>query len=199
MVAFALCAHREELLVTRLIAAAAAAVALASAVGAGTASQPATVAGQTPRPPRAPGRARWASYPPAAVAGFVLAVAYRLARDRPAVPTDLTWMLLLAPAIGCIEEVLYRGFVQGALRPLGAWPAVLIAAAAHTAYKVALFALPPGDGRYDMAALAVGTFVVGVALGGLRRRAGLAAPVLFHAVFDVVAYADAPLAPWWVW
>jgi len=78
--------------------------------------------------------------------------------------------------------------------------AILLAAAAHTAYKTALFVWPPGYMEVDYGFLAVWTLVGGVAFGALRAACGTVWPaVAAHVAFDLVAYGDAAGAPWWVW
>ena len=77
---------------------------------------------------------------------------------------------------------------------------VLLAAAAHTAYKTALFVWPPGFMEVDYGFLVTWTLVGGVAFGALRTVAGTVWPaVAAHVAFDLVAYGDAAQAPWWVW
>jgi membrane protease YdiL (CAAX protease family) len=101
----------------------------------------------------------------------------------------------VAAAIGLAEEVAYRGFVQDAFRKWG----ILIAAVAHTAYKISLFALPGGNAQANLWVLAVGTLLGGLLLGWAKARgAGLAFPMAAHAVFDIVAYGDLTSAPWWI-
>jgi len=78
--------------------------------------------------------------------------------------------------------------------------AVVLAAAAHTAYKAALFVWPPAGVEIDYEFLILWTLAGGVAFGALRVAAGTVWPaVAAHAAFDLVAYGDAVRAPWWVW
>jgi len=107
---------------------------------------------------------------------------------------------LVACLIGATEELVYRGWLQGAVRPFG-WPAaVACSALAHTAYKTALFAWVPESGSADLAAIALWTFVGGVVLGLLREISGSLLPaILAHAAFDFVVYGAMNHAPWWVW
>jgi membrane protease YdiL (CAAX protease family) len=106
----------------------------------------------------------------------------------------------MACLIGATEELVYRGWLQGRLRTLG-WPvAVVAAAAAHAAYKSALFAWPPGPAQIDCAAIAGWTFVGGVVLGLLRQLSGSVVPAMVaHAAFDLLVYGALAHAPWWVW
>ena len=107
---------------------------------------------------------------------------------------------LAACGIGAAEEVLYRGWMQGRLRVLGRPAAVLIAAAAHTAYKTALFALPPSPVRVDFLSLVAFTFTVGALVGLSRELSRSIYPaVAAHVAFDLMVYGAAAQAPWWVW
>jgi membrane protease YdiL (CAAX protease family) len=106
----------------------------------------------------------------------------------------------MACLIGATEELVYRGWLQGRLQTLG-WPvAVVVVAAAHAAYKSALFAWPPGPAQIDCAAMAGWTFVGGVVLGLLRQISdSVVPPIVAHAVFDLLVYGALVRAPWWVW
>jgi membrane protease YdiL (CAAX protease family) len=121
-------------------------------------------------------------------------------------PSSLHWFALTAVAIGVTEEVIWRGWMQGALaatgRLTGYW-ATVIAAAAHAAYKTAVFVFPPeGVPRQSLGALltiAGLTFAFGTGLGLIRLRQGtIAAPIAFHAIFDLLVYGQCANAPWWV-
>jgi membrane protease YdiL (CAAX protease family) len=116
------------------------------------------------------------------------------------VPAPLQWFAVVAVLIGAAEELLYRGYVQGQLAPLG-WPAaVALAAAGHTLYKCGLFAFPPEGVAVNFTILAAATFLGGMAFGVLRQfSGGVIAPVLAHATFDLIVYGDHAQSPWWVW
>lgn len=108
--------------------------------------------------------------------------------------------VLVACLIGATEELLYRGWLQGTLRPLG-WPAaVAIAGVAHAAYKTALFAGQAGPPTMDLQSIALWTLAGGLVLGGLRQVSDSVVPCLLaHAAFDFVVYRAVARAPWWVW
>ena len=99
-----------------------------------------------------------------------------------------------------MEEVIYRGWLLGRLRRLG-WPAAIgLSAAAHAAYKTALFAQPSITVPIDYASLALLTAAGGLILGGLRALSGNLWPaIVAHAAFDLVVYRAVANAPWWVW
>jgi len=78
--------------------------------------------------------------------------------------------------------------------------AVVLAAAAHTAYKTALFAFPPEGVAIDLGFLAVWTLIGGVVFGVLRALSGSVLPPLAaHVGFDIIVYGGNVEAPWWVW
>jgi membrane protease YdiL (CAAX protease family) len=106
---------------------------------------------------------------------------------------------LAAAGIGLAEEVGYRGFLQGCLRSWGPLAAAVTAAAAHTLYKLSLFAWRGEAHQTHLLYLAAGTLVVGTAFGLMRERlGGLVFPAAAHVGFDLWAYGDLPAAPWWV-
>ncbi len=135
------------------------------------------------------------------LAGGALAVCYRAAMVLPVLPLRLRPFAAVAVLIGSVEELVYRGAIQGRLRPLGAVGAVVLAAALHTAYKWAVFAFPPDPAlTVDLGLLTVSTFAGGLFLGALRERAGSVWPCLLaHAAFDLLVYGDSATVPWWVW
>jgi membrane protease YdiL (CAAX protease family) len=122
----------------------------------------------------------------------------------------------VAIALGAVEELFYRGYLQGRLNQINGVAAVFVVAAAHAAYKTALLLLPALStssrlamsllGRptaavpVNLATLALGTFLGGLLFGVLRQAARNVAPSLAaHAAFDVVVYGELANAPWWVW
>jgi membrane protease YdiL (CAAX protease family) len=131
------------------------------------------------------------------------AVAYRRLLHEDYLPSALHGFALTAMGIGAVEELLWRGWMQGALQKTLPYRAVLAAAASHTAYKTALFVFPPNDipRQTPSALLAIAglTFSFGAVLGLLRLRQGtIAAPLAFHVIFDLLVYGQYAAAPWWV-
>jgi len=123
-------------------------------------------------------------------------------------PAALRPFAPVAAAIGGVEELLYRGYLQGRLSRINGILGVIGAAAAHTAYKTALFLLPalslsngpPAAAHVDWRVLAFWTFLGGLLFGALRQVARNIAPALTaHVAFDVVVYGELARAPWWVW
>jgi len=137
--------------------------------------------------------------------GIVAAVSYRRLLDMPCFPSSVHWFAAVAVAIGLTEEILWRGWMQGALAgPLGPVSAALVTAASHTAYKTAMLALPPASepppSMASFGFMAACTFGVGVGLGLSRVWQGTIVPaVAFHVLFDLLVYGSCAAAPWWVW
>jgi len=133
------------------------------------------------------------------VVGGLLAVAYRWRLGW--TPTgQVRPFALLAILIGSTEELVYRGYIQGQLAPLGPARAVVLASLAHALYKCTLFVFSPAGVRTGVVFLAVCTFLGGLLFGSLRHFSKSATPpVVAHAVFDLIAYGDRAQAPWWVW
>ncbi|NIS60153.1 MAG: CPBP family intramembrane metalloprotease, partial [Proteobacteria bacterium] len=132
--------------------------------------------------------------------GSAFGIFFRVYQDVGTLPTELGRFVFVAAAIGAAEEVLFRGYVQGGVRRLGSMAGVTLTAAAHTLYKLALFALPPEGIVIDYEFLAIWTFIGGVIFGGLREFSDSVLPPLCgHVSFDIVVYGQRAHAPWWVW
>lgn len=97
---------------------------------------------------------------------------------------DAGWWLVVAAAVlgaPLLEEILYRGFLQQAMRRLGVGP--WIATMATSAFFT-LMHLPaiPDESRFSAIS---GLFVLSIALGIVRERTGRISPcVLAHALFN---------------
>ena len=192
MVLFALGAYHPPLLPLRIAGAACAAIALAAALA--TENRPLGLLGLTRPKSRA-----WVFLPLCVAVGLAAAIAYRRGQGRPLWPVELTGFCLASAAIGAAEEIAYRGFVQGQLRRWGPFVACVGAAAAHTAYKCSLFAIPAVPDRPDMLVLGLGTLIGGVLFGIMRESLGsVAFPLSAHVAFDIVVYGDLAALPWWV-
>jgi membrane protease YdiL (CAAX protease family) len=132
--------------------------------------------------------------------GTALGVFSRVSQDMGTFPSRIGQFVFAASAIGASEELLFRGYIQGRLRRIGPVPAVVIAAAAHSVYKVALFVFLPGGVAVDHLSLGYCTLAAGVAVGALREWSGSVIPPLAgHVLFDIIVYGERSMAPWWVW
>lgn len=136
--------------------------------------------------------------------GLPAALGYRQLLEISAFPSTLCWFVLIAMGVGAVEELLWRGWMQGTLSCfLGKTSAVILAAVSHAAYKTALFYFPPEKssphGFEGLILIAGLTFIFGVLLGYFRARQGtIAGPVAFHMIFDLIVYGQYETAPWWV-
>lgn len=107
------------------------------------------------------------------------ALAFAASRLLPSAQTDVLtgWELLrVCIAAPIAEELVFRGAVQGFLRPLGGQAAVVAAAA--------LFAVQHGG-----AAGVLYAFCTGLVLGWLRERSGSVLPcILLHSVNNLLVF-----------
>ena len=133
--------------------------------------------------------------------GVGLGAYYRFSAGMTLLPgPSLQLFAFAACGIGAAEELVYRGWMQGRLRVLGRPAAVLISAAAHTAYKSALFALPPSPASVSFLYLVALTFTFGALFCLSRELSRSVYPaVAAHVVFDLMVYGAAAQATWWVW
>jgi membrane protease YdiL (CAAX protease family) len=135
-----------------------------------------------------------------ALLGIIAGADYRHYQAVSVFPTQIFVFSLVACSIGATEELVYRGFIQGALHPSGATGAVILTSLLHTLYKCSLFMQPQLPDRVDLQFLATATFMGGLVAGGLRALSGsVLAPIMAHLFYDLIVYGDYPSAPWWVW
>ena len=135
-----------------------------------------------------------------AVIGIGAGILHRKGLGMSPWPAGVGPFAVVACLIGATEELVYRGWLQGAARPLG-WPAaVVIASVAHAAYKTSLFAWPFGSVAIDFVGIGLWTILGGTVVGLLREFSGSVVPsMVAHAGFDFVVYGALTHAPWWVW
>jgi membrane protease YdiL (CAAX protease family) len=137
---------------------------------------------------------------PAVLLGIILGVLARHRFDLPLVPEGLSMVALVAPLVGVVEELIFRGYMQGLVRPLGRSFSIVFAASAHTGYKVLVILSLSGPFHFDYAFLVCWTITGGLLFGILRELSGSTFPPLFaHAVFDILLYGGMASAPVWVW
>ena len=137
---------------------------------------------------------------PAIITGVVLGMLTRRTFNLVLLPGPITRVACIAPLVGITEELIFRGYIQGHLKPIGRVFSILYASTVHTAYKLLVIlslSLPLQFNFFFLVAL---TFIVGILFGILRELSNSAIPPsLAHAVFDVVLYGGFVLAPVWVW
>ena len=134
--------------------------------------------------------------------GAIFGAVFRISLGMGPLPSGMGRFVFTAASIGAVEEVLFRGYVQGRLRCLSPIIAIIFAAAGHTIYKSLLFALPPENIviSFSYKSFAIWTFIVGAVSGSFRELSGsVLPPIVGHVTFDVIVYGNNINAPWWVW
>jgi membrane protease YdiL (CAAX protease family) len=115
-------------------------------------------------------------------------------------PSALTLIAFIAPLTGAMEELVFRGYIQGKLNPVNRIFALVYAAIAHTAYKLLVIYSLGRPHEFDFLFLAQWTLLGGLAFGGLRLLSkSIYPPLLAHLVFDILLYGGLLLVPFWVW
>jgi membrane protease YdiL (CAAX protease family) len=134
------------------------------------------------------------------VAALLLSIYYRTSIQMPWFPAHLGPFVLVSVLIGCSEEIIFRGFVQGEASRWHKEGAVVFGALSHAGYKSLLFVLPVQLIDMSIQHLFLMTFLAGLVLGFTRYRSGSIWPsLLAHGLFDFWVYAELSTAPWWVW
>jgi len=137
---------------------------------------------------------------PAAGMGILLGMLSRNSFDISLFPARITGVALVAPMVGAMEELIFRGYIQGQLRPIGRIFSIIYASAVHTSYKLLVILSLTIPLQFDFFYLVLWTFLGGLLFGSLKElsRSSLP-PVIAHAVFDVVLYGGLAAFPAWVW
>jgi membrane protease YdiL (CAAX protease family) len=132
--------------------------------------------------------------------GIALAVVYRWHLDISLFPNSFHSFVIVAALIGCMEELVFRGFLQEYIRSINGPFSVLFSTISHTGYKCCLFLSPVVTTNIDVGFLALWTFIIGILFGTIRHLSKSLLPSLSaHALFDILVYAEFATAPWWVW
>jgi membrane protease YdiL (CAAX protease family) len=147
-----------------------------------------------------PGRGVYVYSLAALILGLALGIITRLHFKLTLLPATLTLVALIAPLTGAMEELVFRGYLQGMLIPQNRFVALIYAALAHTVYKVLVIYSLGRPLEFDFLFLAQWTLLGGLAFGGLRLFSrSLIPPLIAHAVFDILVYGGSLTFPFWVW
>ncbi|GAA4292936.1 CPBP family intramembrane glutamic endopeptidase [Aestuariibaculum suncheonense] len=134
------------------------------------------------------------------VFSLALAVYSRIEDGLPPIPSTIGAFVIVAILIGFVEEVVFRGFVQGAAQQWNPTGAVVLASVSHAGYKALLFVFPLQQLNNSALELFGYTFLAGLILGYSRQVTGSLWPaVIAHCFFDFWLYMEQSSAPWWVW
>ena len=137
---------------------------------------------------------------PALLLGVALGILTRRRFELSLIPAGFTGVVLVAPLIGAVEELVFRGYMQGHLRPAGKILSIVSASGIHTCYKLLVILTLALPLQFDFFFLIFWTFLGGLLFGTLRELSGsVVPPMLAHAVFDIVLYGGMAAAPVWVW
>jgi len=132
--------------------------------------------------------------------GLLWALIFRDYLPIPLLPSRITSFALTAMAIGSVEEIIFRGYIQQKLRSSGMVVSILGASALHTFYKCFLFLVLPAIHPTDYFVLLTWTFPMGCLLGLLKEYSrNTLVPLSGHATFDLITYGDGAIDSWWVW
>ncbi len=132
--------------------------------------------------------------------GIAGALYYRGMYSMPLLPVCFHGFVLLAVCVGVMEELVFRGYIQGRLQSIH--PAVGITGAAliHAGYKACLFLAPSMAGITPVWLFFSWSFGAFLLIGLLRYYSNsIWPPILVHGVFDLLVYAENMEAPIWVW
>jgi membrane protease YdiL (CAAX protease family) len=129
-------------------------------------------------------------------AGVLFAVICRWHLDISLLPKSLHFFVIVAALIGCIEELVFRGFLQQYVISINGPFSVLFSTLSHTGYKCCLFLSPMIAANIDVGFLALWTFIAGILFGTIRHLSKSLLPSLTaHILFDILVYAEFVSAP----
>jgi membrane protease YdiL (CAAX protease family) len=132
--------------------------------------------------------------------GIVLVVFYRWHLGISLFPASLHLFVITAALIGCVEELVFRGFLQEYARSINGPFSIFFSTLSHTGYKCCLFLSPAVTADINIGFLVFWTFLAGILFGTVRHLSKSLLPSLSaHALFDILVYAEFVTAPWWVW
>ena len=136
----------------------------------------------------------------ATILTLMLAIYSRIEDGLSAIPSTIGAFVIVAVLIGFLEEVVFRGFVQGGAQQWNKKGAIVMASVSHAGYKALLFVFPLQHLNNSAFELFGYTFLAGLVLGYSRYITGSLWPAIFtHCIFDFWLYMEQSSAPWWVW
>lgn len=132
--------------------------------------------------------------------GLAGAFYYRSNYSMPLLPVYYRGFVWVAVCIGCMEELVFRGYVQQQLQQLHPVTGITGSALAHAGYKACLFIPPAMSFITPVWLFFTWSFGAFLLIGLLRYYAkSLWPPLLVHGIFDLLVYAQNTEAPVWVW
>lgn len=132
--------------------------------------------------------------------GIAAALYYRHSFGMFLLPGTVNSFVIVAVCIAVVEELVFRGFIQGTLQKVNTTFSVVFASLSHAAYKATLFLAPFSIQRIDATPLFFISFLLFLVLGLLKQYSkSIVHCIIAHVIFDVIVYAELTAAPWWVW
>jgi membrane protease YdiL (CAAX protease family) len=132
--------------------------------------------------------------------GMLFSILYRWHLEISLFPKSIHLFVIVAALIGCTEELVFRGFIQDYVKSINMPFSILFSTISHTGYKFCLFLSPMVTADMNIGFLALWTFIAGIILGTMKHFSkSILPPLLAHAMFDIMVYAEFAAAPWWVW
>lgn len=136
----------------------------------------------------------------AVLAGIIGGLYYREDYHMPLIPSTITGFVFVAVPIAITEELIFRGFIQSRLSSINIIIAIIFAAFAHTCYKTALFLSPGAIQQINISSFFIWTFIASSVVSILKQTSkSVVPPIITHAVFDIIVYAEITHTPWWIW
>lgn len=137
---------------------------------------------------------------PALILGLLMGIFTRNSADLSLFPARITHVAIIAPLVGAMEELIFRGYIQGQLRPMGRGLSIISTSLGHSAYKMLVILSLSLPLQFDIFFLVIWTFIGGGLFGLLREQSGSAIPpIIAHALFDIILYGGLVTSPVWVW
>lgn len=137
---------------------------------------------------------------PAIILGLLLGMLTRNRFEMSIIPEGITRVAIIAPLVGAMEELVFRGYIQWQIRPSGKILSIFCTSAFHTCYKLLVILSLTVPLQFDFFFLISWTFIGGTLFGILRELSESSIPpVLAHAIFDILLYGGLATAPMWVW
>lgn len=132
--------------------------------------------------------------------GLAGALYYRGSYGMKIFPEEIRIFAFAAAAIALMEELVFRGFIQGRISKYYPVFAIIFAAFAHALYKASLFLSPAVNYHPSVMLFFTYTFGASLLIGVIRFHSKSIMPaIIAHVVFDIVVYGESVQSPWWVW
>ena len=122
--------------------------------------------------------------------GIAAALYYRHSFGMFLLPGTINSFAIVAVCIAVVEELVFRGFIQGTLQKVNTTFSVVFASLSHAAYKATLFLAPFAAQRIDASSLFFISLLLFLVLGLLKQYSKSIVPcIIAHVIFDGLPYS----------